>query len=316
MSVFTPLERHELEAFLAPFGLGRLKDFQGISAGTENSNFFVSLEGGEYVLTLVERGPRADMPFFIELLARLHQAGLPVPYAVPMESGEALGELAEKPAILQPRLAGKHVSQPNAHHCAEIGSWLARLHLATRDNILERRSDRGLDWMLEEGPMLALELHDEQLPLLRDSLHEVAELKARILALPRANLHADLFRDNALFDGNQLAGVIDFYNACSGPMLYDLAITLNDWCSQADDSLDLPRARALLGAYAALRPFTRSEAELWPAMLRIACLRFWLSRLIAARRFQGRDVLVKDPGEFQRRLAQRQQVSLALPFAL
>ncbi|MBD9413421.1 homoserine kinase [Pseudomonas sp. PDM16] len=316
MSVFTPLERHELEAFLAPYGLGRLKDFQGIAAGTENSNFFVSLEGGEFVLTLVERGPRADMPFFIGLLERLHQAGLPVPYAVLTQSGEALRELAEKPAILQPRLAGKHVSQPNAHHCAEVGTWLARLHLATRDNILERRSDRGLDWMLEEGPVLALELHDEQLPLLRDSLHEVGELKARILALPRANLHADLFRDNALFDGNQLAGVIDFYNACSGPMLYDLAITLNDWCSQADDALDLARGRALLGAYAALRPFTRAEAELWPAMLRIACLRFWLSRLIAARRFQGRDVLVKDPAEFQRRLARRQQVALPLPFAL
>lgn len=316
MSVFTPLERHELEAFLAPYGLGRLKDFQGIAAGTENSNFFVSLEAGEFVLTLVERGPQADMPFFVELLERLHQAGLPVPYAVVTQQGEALRELAGKPALLQPRLAGKHVSQPNAHHCAEIGAWLARLHLATREQILERRSDRGLDWMLEEGPVLALELHDEQLPLLRDSLHEVEGLKTRILALPRANLHADLFRDNALFDGNHLSGVIDFYNACSGPMLYDLAITLNDWCSQDNEALDLPRARALLGAYAALRPFTPAEAELWPAMLRIACLRFWLSRLIAARRFQGRDVLVKDPGQFQRRLAQRQQVSLVLPFAL
>ena len=316
MSVFTPLERHELEAFLAPYGLGRLKDFQGIAAGTENSNFFVSLEAGEFVLTLVERSPQADMPFFVELLERLHQAGLPVPYAVVTQQGEALRELAGKPALLQPRLAGKHVSQPNAHHCAEIGAWLARLHLTTREQILERRSDRGLDWMLEEGPVLALELHDEQLPLLRDSLHEVEGLKTRILALPRANLHADLFRDNALFDGNHLSGVIDFYNACSGPMLYDLAITLNDWCSQDNEALDLPRARALLGAYAALRPFTPAEAELWPAMLRIACLRFWLSRLIAARRFQGHDVLVKDPGQFQRRLAQRQQVSLVLPFAL
>lgn len=316
MSVFTPLERHELEAFLEPYGLGRLKDFQGIAAGTENSNFFISLEGGEFVLTLVERGPRGDLPFFVALLERLHRAGLPVPYGVATQSGEVLRELAEKPALLQPRLSGKHVSQPNAHHCAEVGTWLARLHLATRDEILERRSDRGLDWMLEEGPVLALELHDEQLPLLRDSLREVEMQKARILALPRANLHADLFLDNALFDGNHLTGVIDFYNACSGPMLYDLAITLNDWCSLADQRLDGARARALLGAYATLRPFTRAEAELWPVMLRVACLRFWLSRLIAARRFQGRDVLVKDPGEFQRRLALRQQLEIPLPFAL
>ena len=315
MSVFTPLERHELEVFLAPYGLGRLRDFQGIAAGSENSNFFVSLEQGEFVLTLIERGPSADLPFFIELLDVLHDAGLPVPYALRTTSGEALRSLAEKPALLQPRLAGKHVHEANAHHCQEVGALLARIHLATRHQPLPRKSDRGLDWMLAEGPSLALKLPDAQLPLLRDALAEIHTLKSRILALPQANLHADLFRDNVLFDGNHLAGVIDFYNACSGPMLYDLAIALNDWCSRDDGSLDSKRAQALLGAYAGLRPFTAAEAELWPAMLRIACVRFWLSRLIAAESFAGQEVLIHDPAEFQRRLAQRQQVELTLPFA-
>jgi len=316
MSVFTPLERHELEDFLAPYGLGRLRDFQGISAGSENSNFFVSLEQGEFVLTLIERGPSSDLPFFIELLDVLHEAGLPVPYALRTDKGEALRSLAEKPALLQPRLAGKHVQAANPHHCQEVGSLLARIHLATREQVLERQSDRGLDWMLSEGPSLALQLPEAQLPLLRDALAEIHSLKPRLLALPRANLHADLFRDNVLFDGNHLAGVIDFYNACSGPMLYDLAIALNDWCSEADGSLDGKRAQALLGAYAALRPFTAAEAELWPAMLRIACVRFWLSRLIAAESFAGQQVLIHDPDEFQRRLAQRQRVEIGLPFAL
>ncbi|MFI8380912.1 homoserine kinase [Pseudomonas sp. NPDC079086] len=315
MSVFTPLERHELEAFLAPYGLGRLRDFQGIAAGSENSNFFVSLEQGEFVLTLIERGPSGDLPFFIELLDVLHDAGLPVPYALRTTGGEALRSLAEKPALLQPRLAGKHVHEANPHHCQEVGALLARIHLATRNQPLPRKSDRGLDWMLAEGPSLALKLPDEQVPLLRDALTEIHTLKPRIFALPQANLHADLFRDNVLFDGNHLAGVIDFYNACSGPMLYDLAIALNDWCSFADGSLDSKRAQALLGAYAGLRPFTAAEAELWPAMLRIACVRFWLSRLIAAESFAGQEVLIHDPDEFQRRLAQRQQVNLALPFA-
>jgi len=195
------------------------------------------------------------------------------------------------------------------------GDPLARLHLATREQILERRSDRGLDWMQQEGPSLGLSLGEDQLPLLRDGLAEIAELNPKILALPRANLHADLFRDNVLFDGNHLTGVIDFYNACSGPMLYDLAIAVNDWCSHPNGELDEERSQALLAAYSSLRRFTPAEAELWRPMLRVACVRFWLSRLIAAQRFAGQSVLIKDPDEFGRLLQVRQRCHSALPFA-
>src|SRR6218665_940760 len=199
MSVFTPLTRPELEVFLAPYGLGRLRDFQGISAGSENSNFFISLEQGEFVLTLVERGPIQDLPFFIELLDVLHDAGLPVPYALRSTDGEALRSLAGKPALLQPRLPGKHVSQANAHHCNQIGNFLGRLHLAPRGKVLERKTDRGLDWMLSEGAQLAARLEPASQALMQNALDEISATHGQILDLPRANLHADLFRDNALF---------------------------------------------------------------------------------------------------------------------
>ncbi len=132
MSVFTPLARPELETFLAPYGLGRLLDFQGIAAGSENTNFFISLEQGEYVLTLVERGPVQEMPFFIELLDVLHDADLPVPYALRTTDGQALRELAGKPALLQPRLAGKHIKTssrptpsiaPRWANCSATCTW-------------------------------------------------------------------------------------------------------------------------------------------------------------------------------------------------
>jgi homoserine kinase type II len=316
MSVFTPLARPELEAFLAPYGLGVLRDFQGIAAGSENTNFFVSLERGEFVLTLVERGPVQEMPFFIELLDVLHDANLPVPYALRTTDGQALRELKGKPALLQPRLAGKHPTEPNTQHCVQIGELLAHMHLATRERIIERKTDRGLDWMLEEGSNFISHLDEAQGALLTTAVEEIRRLKGKIMALPRANLHADLFRDNTLFEGTHLTGVIDFYNACSGPMLYDVAIAVNDWCSFADGSIDAPRARALLGAYAALRPFTAAEAELWSTMLRVGCVRFWLSRLIAAETFAGQDVLIHDPSEFRVRLEQRQETHIPLPFAL
>lgn len=189
MSVFTPLARPELETFLAPYGLGRLLDFQGIAAGSENTNFFISLEQGEYVLTLVERGPVQEMPFFIELLDVLHDADLPVPYALRTTDGVALRELAGKPALLQPRLAGKHIKEANPQHCAQVGDLLGHLHLATQgEKVLERKTDRGLDWMLSEGAQLISHLDDAQQSLLQAALTEIEAHKAEILALPRANV--------------------------------------------------------------------------------------------------------------------------------
>jgi homoserine kinase type II len=255
------------------------------------------------------------MPFFIELLDVLHNADLPVPYALRTTDGQALRELAGKPALLQPRLAGKHIKQANAQHCAQVGELLGHLHLATKDNMIKRKTDRGLDWMQEHGNQLLSHLPDDARELLQRALDEITEQKEKILALPRANIHADLFRDNAMFEGTHLTGLIDFYNACSGPMLYDVAIALNDWCSDDEGVIDGPRARALLGAYAALRPFSAAEAQVWPTLLRVACVRFWLSRLIAAESFAGQDVLIHDPMEFQQRLAQRQSVDTPLPFA-
>ena len=316
MSVFTAVERPALESFLLCFELGRLHDFHGIAEGTENSNFFVSLDAGEYVLTLVERGDHADLPFTVELLERLHQAGLPVPFALRNDQGQAIQQLAGKPALLQPRLPGKHVLQPNAHHCAEVGQILARMHLATRQQLIEHPSDRGLAWMLAQGAGLGSRLPASGRQLLDATLEDVRALQPYWSKLPQANLHADLFRDNVLFDGPHLSGMIDFYNACSGPMLYDVAIAVSDWCSNCDGALDQRLLRAMLAGYAGLRPFTQIEELHWPAVMRVACLRFWLSRLLAARQPDQAGVQIKPPAEVEQRLLLLRNARLDLPMAL
>lgn len=316
MSVFTALQRSELEEFLLAFELGRLHGFRGIAEGTENSNFFVSLDAGEYVLTLVERGDQGDLPFALALLEHLHQAGLPVPFALHNTHGVALLQLAGKPALLQPRLSGRHIRQPNPHHCAEVGQALARMHLATREQPIEHPSDRGLPWMLAQGALLKNQLSDSSVKLLEDALQAAADLQDHWPTLPQANLHADLFRDNVLFEGSHLSGIIDFYNACSGPMLFDLAIAVNDWCSTEDGRLNDVLARAMLAAYAGLRPFTQAEALHWAAFLKVSCLRFWLSRLLAAKAPGRTGVQIKPPLEFEQRLQQRQAKLINLPQAL
>ncbi|WP_150305727.1 homoserine kinase [Pseudomonas saliphila] len=318
MSVFTPVERTQLDKFISGFDLGRLIDYSGIVGGTENSNFFVATERGEYVLTLVERGPIKDLPFFIELLDCLRQADLPVPYAIRDRNGEALHQLCGRPALLQPRLPGAHVEHPDASHCHAVGQALARLHEASAGSGLQRRSDRGLDWMLTHGQRLRSRISDPVALTLVDQLQaRIQRWQTQPPELPAAILHADLFRDNILFDGHHLSGLIDFYNAASGWALYDVAICVNDWCLDQQEQLHPARTQALLAGYASIRRFNPAEAEAWPDTLRLAALRFWLSRQLAADQHEGQEgVLVKDTEHFLRVLRNHQTVSIGLPLAL
>ncbi len=317
MSVFTPLSQAELSRFLEPFELGRLVAFEGISAGTENSNFFVSCERGEFVLTLIERGPVEDLPFFVSLLDCLHAADLPVPFAVPDQLGRKLHQLSGKPALLQPRLAGKHVQQPDARHCQAVGKVLAQMHEATLPCDLARQSDRGLAWMAQQTGDMLEQLSAAERELVEPLLALMQELLDQRPAMPKAVLHGDLFRDNVLFEGPNLTGVIDFYNAATGWALYDLAICVNDWCLDDQARLDPERAQAMLAGYASQRRFLAVEAAHWPDMLRLAALRFWLSRRIAAADHQEKPgVLVKDPEHFLRVLEGHREVTVQLPIAL
>ncbi|SDT07334.1 homoserine kinase [Halopseudomonas litoralis] len=317
MSVFTPVERAQLADFLSGFDVGRLIDYSGIVGGTENSNFFVATEHGEYVLTLIERGPIAELPFFVELLDCLHGAGLPVPYAIRNRQARALHELNQRPALLQPRLSGRHVGISDASHCHAVGQTLAGLHNATTDSSLQRRSDRGLEWMTAETQALLERSEPSARQLLQSMLAVLERLQRERPELPEAVLHGDLFRDNVLFDGHHLTGVIDFYNAFNGWTLYDVAICVNDWCLAETGGLDARRAESLLAGYASQRRFTPLEAEHWPDLLRLAALRFWLSRELAAdQHAEQSGVLIKDPMHFQRLLEWHRDVGVGLPLAL
>ncbi|WP_193074634.1 homoserine kinase [Pseudomonas sp. FME51] len=317
MSVFTPVEREQLAGFLSGFDLGRLIDHSGIVGGTENSNFFVATEQGEYVLTLIERGPSAELPFLVELLDCLHEAELPVPYAIRDRQGRALHELNQRPALLQPRLPGRHVDLTDASHCHAVGKTLAQLHNATADSGLQRRSDRGLEWMVAETQALSERCAASARQLLQPMSAILERLQRERPGLPEAVLHGDLFRDNVLFDGHHLTGIIDFYNAFSGWALYDVAICVNDWCLAETGGLDVRRAESLLAGYGSLRRFTPLEAEHWPDLLRLAALRFWLSREVAANQHaEQSSVLIKDPMHFQRLLEMHREVRLGLPLAL
>lgn len=317
MAVYTDVSRADLESLLTHFDLGSLIDYTGIEGGIENTNYFVTLsdskgEQQEYVLTLFEELNKDEMPYFVELTTWLAERGCPVPFPYKDQNGIALKMMHNRPALLQPRLAGSHIETLTPIHCAQIGTALAQFHQAGRDFYLQRQAHRGVFWWRRESQQIARKLSEEDAELLRAEVELFDQLREQPWDLPQGAIHGDLFFDNALFDGDRLSAVLDIYNACTGYLLFDLAIVANDWCVNPDGSIDPQREQALLKAYHAVRPFEANEHHAWPQLTRTAAMRFWLSRLIPALDPNATQK-IKDPEEFKRILAYRIENPATLP---
>jgi len=281
LSVYTPVSEAELAAWLVGnYSVGKLVSCEPIQAGIENTNYFVTTTQGRFVLTLFERLPAEELPFYVNFMAHLARHGIPCPAPIADLSDQYLQRLNGKPAALVTRLAGGSIKRPSDAQCAELGALLGRMHLAARSYAAYLENPRGPKWWRfaarEVRPFLDL----KKSQLLEEELNFQAQ--HRFPDLPRGPVHADLFRDNALFEGERISGVVDFYFAGVDCLLYDVAVCVNDWCLVDDPSdrrLDAGRTRTLLAACHAVRPFTALERDAWQAMLRAAALRFWLSRL-------------------------------------
>jgi len=309
MAVFTEVSNTEAQELLRRLQMGKLLSLRGIEGGIENTNYFLTSEDGEFVLTLFERLGAEQLPFYLHLMKHLAHAGIPVPDPQADAHGEILHQVAGKPAALATKLRGKSQLAPQAVHCAAVGQLLAHMHLAARNYERQQPNLRGLPWWNETVPVVLPHVGAEQAALLTSELayqNHVAAGSA-YAALPRGPVHADLFRDNVMFEGDTLTGCFDFYFAGVDTWLFDLAVCLNDWC------IDLPtgrhdsaRAAALLTAYQAVRPLTAAERELLPAMLRAGALRFWISRLWDFHLPREASMLKPhDPTHFERVLRER-----------
>lgn len=277
MSVYTRIEQAELESFLSNYQAGQLSNYKGIQSGIENTNYFVNTNTGKFVLTIFEHHTKEELPFFLDLTAFLSEHEIPCAHPKADNSGAYLGELKGKPAALVARLAGTSLEQPRVVHCQAVGQVLANLHNAGQQFPQARANPRGPHWWHETAKALDGHITDTDQELLKNELE--FQKQFRFSHLPRGIIHADLFRDNVLFTGDALGGLIDFYYACTDVLLFDLAITVNDWCVNKDLSLDTELTSAMTGAYMQTRPLGQDETEAWPVMLRAAALRFWLSRL-------------------------------------
>ncbi|MDH5424205.1 MAG: homoserine kinase [Gammaproteobacteria bacterium] len=312
MSVYTTIEQDELRTFLLRYDVGELVSYQGISAGIENTNYFVTTcqdgQQNEFVLTIFEAHDADEMPYFLDLMAHLNEHKVPSAHPIIDRQGRMLQNLKNKPAALVQRLKGSSITETTAEHCCKLGAALGDLHSAGLSFDQQQENTRGPHWWHETTNLLENKLSSDDLAVLHEEM-KFQETQSHA-DIPRGLIHADLFRDNALWHDNELSGIIDLYFASTDALLYDVAVTVNDWCSNPDGSLNFEKTSSLLKAYHQHRSFTETEKSLWPVMLRAAALRFWLSRLYAIHfPKEGEMTHQKDPQEFKTILLHRRNES-------
>ncbi len=312
MAVYTEVSLAQAQALATQLHLGELQSLEPIASGIENTNYFLKTSTGsgtnDWVLTLFERLSAEQLPFYLRLMQHLAQHGQPVPEPHADNAGALCHRVAGKPAAVVNRLPGTPVHAPDTHHADQVGATLARMHLAVADFPLDQPNLRGLGWWAATAPVVRPHLAPDTAALLDEELAFQQHLAASAAhaQLPRGAVHADLFRDNALFEGlpgrERLCGVFDFYFAGTDSFAYDLAVTINDWCVDDDSGhLDEARANALVAGYRAEREPVGVEWRLLPALRRAAALRFWLSRLADWHLPRDASLLTpKDPRHFER----------------
>jgi homoserine kinase type II len=285
VAVYTHLGAEELARLIAQYDVGDLVMAKGIAEGVSNSNWLVETTGSggsgtRFILTLYERRiDYADLPYFLDLLDHLAAKGCPVPRTIHDRSGASWRMEQGKAAALIEFLPGVSPTRPTPAQARAVGAVLARLHLAAQD--FPRTRANTMDFAASAAILTAcgadrLATIDPALPAMLEHARTAAALD--LAALPQSQTHTDLFPDNVLMLGDSVTGLIDFYFACTGPMVLDLAVTHAAWCFDASNAYRPDCGAALLEGYQAVRRLSPEERALFPQVAKGACLRFVASR--------------------------------------
>lgn len=307
MSVFTTLNLQEVRTWLRNFDLAEIIELRGIAAGITNTNYFVVTAQQKYVLTIFEKNQPSELSYFVDLMRFLSLQGVLCPLPIADKVGVSLHPLKGKPALMVTCLNGADILAPSINQVKQVAHALAHMHKKGLGFAQNGINQRDKTWRNNIAQQVLPKLAKDDQVLLQA---EMDYLHARDFGrLPRGVIHGDLFRDNVLFDGEQLGGFIDFYYACNDVLAYDVAIAVNEWCVHHNGAdigeLDQERINVFLSAYQETRSFNSKEHAAWNDLCRLAALRFWLSRLHDFYFPQAGELThTKDPNHFKHILQQ------------
>lgn len=284
MGTFTRLDDAELTQLAGTFGLGGVRNVHPIAAGTINSNFEVTTDGGVVFVRVNEGKAEVDVAWEARLVSALAERGVITPAPLPALDGRPYAPLGTKWVSVFPWREGRHLAPTEITPAlaSTFGAALAQLHVAglalpeawRRGSIYDHAHlvARFEGFAHNDDPELATAI-----TIVGEELAYASEMEVVRRRATQGIIHGDLFRDNVLWDGDRISAILDFEQASGGSLAYDLAVCINDWCWSGAPRLDL--AVALVAGYEQVRPLTEGDRVALPIELRASAARFTITRI-------------------------------------
>jgi len=304
MSVYTNLSTKDVSSLLRKYNIGVLKSFRGISDGITNTNYFLNTSKGKYVITVFEDITEIKAIKYLKLMNFFSTHKLCCPEIMLTKSGNILSIVKSKPCSIMEKLSGKTISLTNVPLCKSIGNIIGSFHVTGSKYSYKISNSRNIKWVEKNITKIKKHVSSEQLDILKHSskiFKKIFQMK-----LPHGMIHSDLFRDNVLSKGDKITGIIDYYYSFNGPLVYELAVIINDWCINKDGSINLRKYNSFLSSYNSVRKLTAVEKKQINNAMIAAGLRFYLSRLVDMIFPKvGEITHIKDPAVFENIIKKR-----------
>ena len=308
MAVYTKLSSSQLEEFFSKYSLGKLINFKEIKEGIENTNYFIELEKGKFILTLYEkRVEEKDLPFFVGLMKNLFNKKFPCPEPIINKNGSYISTILNKKAAVVSFLDGEEKKNLDPDDCYEVGIYAAKLHLITKDLVAKRKNKLSVESWREIYSKIkknCSKIHNDLPKIIEKNLNEIEKNWPK--NIPSGIIHADLFSDNIFFKNKKISGIIDYYFSCNDFYAFEIAICLNALCFEGKNenlSFNVTKAKKFIDGYSSVRKLTEDEKKSLKILCQGAAIRFLLTRVFDyLNLIEGAIVKIKDPVEYLKRL--------------
>ena len=308
MAVYTKLNKSEIEEIISLYKLKNLESFAPIEEGIENTNYVIIANKKKYILTIFEkRVKEQDLPFFCELISLLNKSGFKCPLPLLNLENSPISTFKRKKLTILTFISGKSKENLSNENCEDIGKEAAKLHLLTSNFKIHRKNALSIEsWrsMFENIKDKCIKIHKDLPNLIEANLKDIE--KNWPSNLPSGIIHADLFKDNIIFENNKVSGIIDFTFSCNDFYALEIAICFNALCFdgvKSNLSFNVTKAKKFIDGYSSIRKLSDQERNSIKILSQGAALRFLLTRVFdAINTVEGALVKIKDPIEYLKRL--------------